>query len=211
MKESHRTEARLRSSRTSGMVMVGLLTLFPIVAGAETARWDIDPDHSTIEFRVAHMVVSKTSGRFTDYRGFVEMDAEAKTLKAIEATINAESINTNHEKRDAHLRNADFLDVKQFPTMTYKMKQYRKQGDIYTIIGDLTLRGVTKEVTLSGTFNGVTKDPWGNTRVGFSADGKLNRKDFGMVWNKVLDSGGLVVGDEVQIHLDIECIKAKNP
>ena len=211
MKESHRTEARLRSSRTSGMVMVGLLTLFPIVAGAETARWDIDPDHSTIEFRVAHMVVSKTSGRFTDYRGFVEMDAEAKTLKAIEATINAESINTNHEKRDAHLRNADFLDVKQFPTMTYKMKQYRKQGDIYTIIGDLTLRGVTKEVTLSGTFNGVTKDPWGNTRAGFSADGKLNRKDFGMVWNKVLDSGGLVVGDEVQIHLDIECIKAKNP
>ena len=191
------------------MVMVGLLTLFPIAAGAETARWDIDPDHSAIEFRVAHMVVSKTSGRFTDYQGFVEMDADAKTLKSIEATIKAGSIDTNHDKRDAHLRNADFLDVEQFPTMTYKMSQYQKQGDTYTIIGDLTLRGVTKQVTLSATFNGVTKDPWGNTRAGFSADGTLNRKDFGMVWNKVLDSGGLVVGDEVHIHLDIECIKAQ--
>ena len=209
MQESHRIETRFRSSWTSGMVMVGLLTLFPIAAGAETARWDIDPDHSAIEFRVAHMVVSKTSGRFTDYQGFVEMDADAKTLKSIEATIKAGSIDTNHDKRDAHLRNADFLDVEQFPTMTYKMSQYQKQGDTYTIIGDLTLRGVTKQVTLSATFNGVTKDPWGNTRAGFSADGTLNRKDFGMVWNNVLDSGGLVVGDEVHIHLDIECIKAK--
>lgn len=209
MQESHRIETRFRSSWTSGMVMVGLLTLFPIAAGAETARWDIDPDHSAIEFRVAHMVVSKTSGRFTDYQGFVEMDADAKTLKSIEATIKAGSIDTNHDKRDAHLRNADFLDVEQFPTMTYKMSQYQKQGDTYTIIGDLTLRGVTKQVTLSATFNGVTKDPWGNTRAGFSADGTLNRKDFGMVWNKVLDSGGLVVGDEVHIHLDIECIKAQ--
>ncbi|MDH4078638.1 MAG: YceI family protein [Nitrospira sp.] len=209
MQESHRIETRFRSSWTSGMVMVGLLTLFPIAAGAETARWDIDPDHSAIEFRVAHMVVSKTSGRFTDYQGFVEMDADTKALKSIEATIKAGSIDTNHDKRDAHLRNADFLDVEQFPTMTYKMSQYQKQGDTYTIIGDLTLRGVTKQVTLSATFNGVTKDPWGNTRAGFSADGTLNRKDFGMVWNKVLDSGGLVVGDEVHIHLDIECIKAQ--
>ncbi|MBK9308041.1 MAG: polyisoprenoid-binding protein [Nitrospira sp.] len=192
------------------MVMVSLLALFPIAAGAETAHWTIDRDHSAIEFRVAHMVVSKTSGRFTDYQGFVEMEADAKTLKSIEATIKAGSIDTNHDKRDAHLRNADFLDVEQFPTITYKMSQYQKQGGTYTIIGDLTLRGVTKQVTLSATFNGVTKDPWGNTRAGFSADGTLNRKDFGMVWNKVLDSGGLVVGDEVHIHLDIECIKAKN-
>lgn len=211
MKESRRTETPLRSGWTSGMVMVTLLTLFPIGTQAEVARWDIDPDHSAIEFRVAHMVVSKTSGRFRDYRGFVEMDADAKTLKSIEATIKAGSIDTNHDKRDAHLRDADFLDVDQFPTMTYKMKQYQKQGDIYTIIGDLTLRGVTKAVTLSGTFNGITKDPWGNTRAGFSADGTINRKDFGMVWNKVLDSGGLVVGDEVHIHLDIECIKARKP
>jgi len=212
MKDSHRTGTQLRSSWPLGIVMVGLFILFliPISAAGETPRWDIDPDHSAIEFRVAHMVVSKTSGRFTDYHGFIEMDPEAKTLKSIEATINAESINTNHEKRDGHLRNPDFLDVKQFPTITYKMKSTQKEGETYTFVGNLTLRGVTKEVTLIGTFNGVTKDPWGNTRAGFSADGKLNRKDFGMIWNKVLDSGGLVVGDEVQIHLDIECIKAKN-
>jgi polyisoprenoid-binding protein YceI len=191
------------------MVMVSLFALSPIAAGAETARWTIDRDHSAIEFRVAHMVVSKTAGRFTDYQGFIEMDADTKALKSVEATIKAGSIDTNHDKRDAHLRNADFLDVEQFPTMTYKMSQYQKQGDTYTIIGNLTLRGVTKQVTLSATFNGVTKDPWGNTRAGFSADGTLNRKDFGMVWNNVLDSGGLVVGDEVHIHLDIECIKAK--
>lgn len=186
-----------------------LLAGQPASAQAETARWDIDPDHSLIEFRVAHMVVSKTAGRFLDYQGFVEMDADAKTFSAIEATINAASVNTNHERRDTHLRNADFLDVQQYPTMTYTMKQYKKQGDAYSVVGDFTLRGVTKEVTLTGVFNGVTQDPWGNTRAGFSAEGKLNRKDFGMVWDKTLDNGGLVVGDDVQIRLEIECIKAK--
>lgn len=194
-----------------GIVIAGLFGFLPPAVEAETARWDIDLDHSVIEFRVTHMVVSKTSGRFMDYRGFVEMDADAKTFKIIEATINAESINTSQEKRDAHLRNADFFDVQRFPTMTYKMKNYQKQGDTYKVIGNLTLRGVTKEVTLVGTFNGVTKDPWGNTRAGFTAEGKLNRKDFGMIWNKTLDSGGLVVGEEVEIRLDIECIKAKKP
>ena len=188
---------------------MSFLALYPLSLQAETAHWDIDPDHSLIEFRVAHMVISKTSGRFFDYRGFVEMDANAKTINAIQASINADSINTNHEKRDGHLRNVDFLDVKQFPTITYTMKTAQKEGEAYKVVGNLTLRGVTKEVTLTGTLNGVTKDPWGNTRAGFTADGKLNRKDFGMVWNKTLDTGGLVVGDDVHIHVDIECIKAK--
>ena len=193
------------------IVIASLLGYFPLGVEAETARWDIDPDHSIIEFRVAHMVVSKTSGRFLNYRGFVDLDADTKAWKTIEATINAESINTNHEKRDTHLRSADFLDVKQFPTITYKMKNYQKEGDTYKVVGNLALRGVTNEVTLIGTFNGITKDPWGNTRAGFTAEGTLNRKDFGMIWNKALDNGGLVVGDDVQIRLDIECIKAKNP
>lgn len=194
----------------SGAVAWGLVAL-STGAGAETARWDVDPDHSIIEFRVAHMVVSKTAGRFMDYSGFVEMDPEAKTFKAIEATINTASVNTNQEKRDAHLRNADFFDVEKHPTMTYKMKSYKKHGDGYSAVGDLTLRGVTREITLVGNFNGVTKDPWGNQRAGFNGESKLNRKDFGMVWNKTLDSGGLVVGDDVQIRLDIECIKSKKP
>jgi len=144
-----------------------------------------------------------------DYAGYIDMDAEDGMVTAIEATIQAESVNTSHIKRDTHLRNAEFLDVKLYPTITYKMKSYKKTTEGFTAVGDLTLHGVTKEVTLAGRYSGSTKDPWGNTRAGFSAEGKLNRKDFGMVWNKTLDNGGLVVGDEVQIRLEIECIKAK--
>lgn len=193
-------------------LFIGLLAAsVPVVAGAEMAQWDLDPDHSIIEFRVSHMVVSKTAGRFMRYRGLVEMDADAQQFKTIEATIDTASINTNHEKRDAHLRAADFFDVEKYPAMTYKMKSYKKTGEGYQALGDLTLHGVTKEIALVGTFNGMSKDPWGNTRAGFTGEGKINRKDFGMVWNKTLDSGGLAVGDEVQIRLDIECIKAKKP
>jgi polyisoprenoid-binding protein YceI len=178
-------------------------------AQAETARYNVDLDHSTVEFRVAHMVVSKTTGRFTDYSGFIEMDPEAMTVKAIEAEIKTASLTTNHQKRDTHLRGPDFFNVEKHPAMTYKLKSYRKTGEGYAAVGELTLLGVTKEVTLTGTFNGVTRDPWGNIRAGFTAEGTLNRKDFGMTWNKTLDNGGLVVGDEVSIKLDIECIKAK--
>ena len=188
---------------------VGLLLWFPLLVHAESARWNVDPEHSMIEFRVVHMVVSKTTGHFTDYQGFIEMDAEAGTVKDIEATIKTASVNTNHEKRDAHLRNPDFFDVEKYPMMTYKMKSYKKTAEGYQAVGELSLHGVTKDITLTGNFNGVAKDPWGNMRAGFNAEGKLNRKDFGMVWNKTLDSGGLVVGDEVYIKLDVECIKAK--
>lgn len=203
----------LSVSRHAGILVAVCQTLMwnAPPAPAEMARWNVDPDHSTIEFRVSHMVVSKTTGRFMDYTGFIDMDTEAGTVKAIEATIKTASVNTTHEKRDAHLRNPDFFDVEKHPTMSYKMKSYKKTGDGYSAVGDLTLRGVTKEITLTGNFNGTTKDPGGNGRAGFNAEGKLNRKDFGMVWNKTLDSGGLVVGDEVQIRLDIECIRAKTP
>ena len=192
------------------LMLLGAMAWFPTVVHAEPARWSLDPEHSTIEFRVTHMVVSKTTGRFTDYIGVIDMDAEAGTVAAIAVTIKAGSVNTNHEKRDTHIRNADFLDVEHFPTMRFKMKSYKKTAENFTAIGDFTLRGVTREIILAGRYNGAAKDPWGNTRAGFSAEGKLNRKDFGMVWNKTLDSGGLVVGDEVQIRLEIECIKAKS-
>lgn len=209
---NHGSKVMLKDMRFKAMTAAwGLTVILSSAAGAEPVRWEIDPDHSTVEFRVAHMVVSKTTGRFTDFSGFVDMDAKAKSVTAIEATINTASINTNHTKRDTHLRNADFLDVTNYPTMTYRLKTYSKQWDQSIAVGYFTLRGVTKEVTLSGTFNGVTEDPWGHTRAGFSAEGTLNRKDFGMVWNKTLDSGGLVVGDEVQIRLEIECIKAEKP
>ncbi|TLY19785.1 MAG: polyisoprenoid-binding protein [Nitrospirae bacterium] len=180
-------------------------------ARAATERYNVDPDHSIVGFSVAHMVVSKTTGRFKDYSGFIEMDPAAKTVKALEAVIQTDSIDTNHVKRDTHLRSPDFLNVEKYPTMTYKMKSYEKIGDNqYMAKGDLTLLGVTREVVLTGTFNGlVPKDPMGNTRAGFTAHGKINRQDFGMKWSKVLDSGGLVVGDDVDINLEVEVIKQK--
>ena len=179
-------------------------------ARAATERYNVDLDHSIVGFSVAHMVVSKTTGRFTDYAGFIEMDPEAGTVKALEAVIQTESVSTNHAKRDTHLKTPDFFNVEKFPTMTWKMKSYEKHGDKYMAKGDLTLLGITKEVILTGTFNGVVpKDPWGNTRAGFTAEGKINRKDFGMNWSKALDNGGLVVGDAVDIRLEIECIKQK--
>jgi polyisoprenoid-binding protein YceI len=156
-------------------------------------------------------VVSKTHGKFTDYSSVVEMDPEAKVFPTIEAVIQTASVTTDHPKRDEHLRSPDFFDVQKFPTMAYKMKSYAKTGDQYTAIGDLTLLGVTKEITLVGNFNGVAQDPWGNTRAGFTAAGTINRKDFGMKFSKLLDNGGMLVADEVKIILEIEAIKEKKP
>ncbi len=192
------------------MGLVGCLSGgMAVNAKAEVTKWNLDKDHTTLGFEVVHMVVSKTQGKFTEYSGTVEMDAEKQEFKKIEAVIQAASVTTDHQKRDDHLRSADFFDVKNFPTMTYKMKSYTKSGDQYTAIGDFTLLGVTKEITLVGTFNGMAQDPWGNTRAGFTAEGILNRKDFGMKFSKLLDNGGLVVGDEVELKLEIEVIKEK--
>ena len=201
----------IKKSKTSLGVLL-LICIFLLagagISGAEMARYDVDPDHSSIEFSVVHMVVSKTKGRFTDYKGFVEMDPDGLKIKAIEAVINTASVNTMHEKRDGHLKNEDFFNVEKYPTLTYKMKYVRKEGDNIIAIGDFTMLGVTREITLTGKFNGLAKDPYGNTRAGFTAEGKLNRKDFGMNWSKLLDSGGMVVGDDITLKLEIECIKA---
>ena len=194
----------------SAIVLAILLLIPDLAARAATERYNADLDHSIVGFAVAHMVVSKTTGRFTDYSGYIEMDPDAKTVKAIEAVIKTASVTTNHEKRDTHLRSPDFFHAEKFPTMTYTMMSYEKQGDTYMTKGDLIVLGVTKEIVPTGTFNGIVpKDPWGNTRAGFTAHGKINRKDFGMNWSKALDNGGLVVGDEVEINLEIECIKQK--
>jgi polyisoprenoid-binding protein YceI len=191
------------------VVVSAVLAGFPALSHAEMARYNADLDHSIVGFDVAHMVVSRTNGRFTDFQGSVVMDPDTKEIKSIDAVIQTVSVNTNNKKRDDHLRSADFFDVAKYPTMTYKMKSYTKTGDQYTAIGDLTLRGVTKEITLSGTFNGAVADPFGNTRVGFTGEGTINRKDFGMQWTKTMDKGGLVVGDTVKIKLEIEGIQEK--
>lgn len=180
-----------------------------VIASAEMAKWIVDKDHTTLGFEVVHMLVSKTKGKFTEYSGTVEMDADKQEFKTIEAVIQTASVTTDHQKRDDHLRSADFFDAKTFPTMTFKMKSYTQSGDQYTAVGDLTLLGITKELTLVGTFNGVVQDPWGNIHAGITAEGSLNRKDFGMKFSKLLDNGGLIVGDEVKLILEIELIKEK--
>ena len=179
------------------------------IANAEMARYDIDPEHTTIGFSAVHMLVSNVQGQFMVFSGFIEMDAETKIVNTIEATIKAWSINTNHHQRDAHLRSPDFLDVDKYPTMTYKLKSYRKTGDRYAAVGDFTLHGVTKEVTLVVNLIGLTKDPMGNIRVGFRGEGKINRRDFNVNFSSTLDNGGMIVSDEVIIRIDTECIKAK--
>lgn len=191
------------------LVMSSFVVLLPGAAQAEMARYNVDLDHTILGFEVAHMVISKTTGRFMDYTGFVVMDPEKKEFKTIEAVIQTKSLDTRHEKRNEHLRSPDFFNVQKFPTMTYKMKSYKRTGDTYTAVGDLTLAGVTKEITLVGAFNGTVTDPGGDVRAGFTAQGALNRKDFGMVWDKLLDNGGAIVGDTVTLKLEIETIKER--
>jgi polyisoprenoid-binding protein YceI len=183
--------------------------LVTTVAYAEMARYDIDPEHTTVGFSAVHMLVSNVQGQFRVFSGFVEMDPEAKIVNTAEVTIKTWSVNTNHHQRDTHLRSPDFLDVDKYPTMTYKLKSYRKTGDHDTAVGTLTLHGVTKEVTLVGNLMGVTKDPTGNIRAGFRLEGKLNRRDFNVNFSATLDNGGMIVSDEIIIKIDMECIKTK--
>jgi len=190
-------------------VLICAFVFVSAVADAEVARYDIDPEHTTVGFSAVHMLVSNVQGQFKVFSGLIEMDPEAKTVNRAEVTIKTWSINTNHHQRDAHLRSPDFLDVDKYPTMTYKLKSYRKTDNHETAVGDLTLHGVTKEVTLVGNLIGVTKDPTGNIRAGFKLEGKINRRDFNVNFSATLDNGGMIVSDEIIIKIDMECIKAK--
>jgi polyisoprenoid-binding protein YceI len=190
-------------------VLVCASVFVSAVADAEMARYEIDPEHTTIGFSAVHMLVSNVQGQFMIFSGFIEMEPDAKIVNTVEATIKTWSINTNHHQRDAHLRSPDFLDVDKYPTMTYKLKSYKKTGDHDTAVGNLTLHGVTKEVTLVGNLIGVTKDPTGNIRAGFKLEGRINRRDFNVNFGATLDNGGMIVSDEIMIKIDMECIKAK--
>jgi len=175
------------------------------IATAETYK--IDPVHSQIGFTVDHLVVFKVSGSFNDYIGEIEADAENKTLTSAKATIKVASIDTREEKRNDHLKSADFFDSANHPEMTFVSKKIDGQGDDITVHGDLTIRGITKEVALKGNFRGVNTDPWGNDRAGFSASTVINRQDFGLKWNQALETGGLVVGNDVTINLEVQAVK----
>jgi polyisoprenoid-binding protein YceI len=172
-------------------------------------RWNIDGSHSTAEFTVRHLMITNVRGRFGKVAGVIEYDPAKPEASSVTASIDATSIDTREDKRDAHLKSADFFDVEKFPTMTFKSTSIRSTGGRdYAVTGDLTIRGITKSVTLTvEDVSGPSKDPWGNQRIGLSASAKINRKDFGLTWNSALESGGVLVGDEVTIMLDIQFIK----
>lgn len=179
----------------------------PAFAGAST--WAIDPDHSNVGFKVRHLMISNVRGSFEKHTGTVEINDKDITKSRVEVSIDTNSINTNVQKRDEHLRSADFFDVAKYPSMNFVSKKVAKAGkDRLKVTGDLTLHGVTREVVLDveGPSN-ESKDPWGNIRRGATATTRINRKDFGLVWNKALETGGVAVGEEITITLEIEMIR----
>ena len=186
------------------VIVVAMVVAAPFAAAADT--WQIDPVHTTVEFTVRHMMISNVKGEFTKLSGTITAKDHDPASVQINVSIDAASIDTRSAVRDADLKSANFLDVAKYPTIIFKSKKIEAAGtDKWKIVGDLTIHGVTKEVTLD--VRGPTppiKDPWGNKRVGASATTKINRKDFGLTWNKVLETGGAVVGDEVAISIEVE-------
>jgi len=190
------------------VAIVALFTLHP-PAIASASTWAIDPEHSYVGFKVRHLMVSNVKGSFTTFNGTVEHDDKDLAKSKVAVNIDTNSIDTNVQKRDEHLRSADFLDVAKYPAMTFTSKKIAQNGKgRLAITGDLTLHGVTREVVLDAeSLSPESKDPWGNIRRGTTAATTINRKDFGLSWNAALETGGVVVGDEVTILLEIEMIK----
>jgi polyisoprenoid-binding protein YceI len=172
-----------------------------------TNRWDIDVSHSAIQFSVRHMVIAKVHGRFARWSGTIDLDSQDLTRSSVEVKIDATSIDTQVPDRDTHLRSPDFLDVVKYPELSFRSKRIEKAGAAYRVTGDLSIHGVTREVALEAEFAGTAKDPWGNERAAFTAKTSLDRKDFGLVWNAALEAGGVLVGEKVEIAIEIEAVK----
>jgi polyisoprenoid-binding protein YceI len=169
--------------------------------------WNIDPVHSNVAFSVRHLVVAKTRGRFGTFEGVVTI-AEDPLESKVQATVQTTSVDTGDEGRDNHLRTGDFFEAETYPTITFVSTGIAPDGGDYELTGDLTIKGVTKPVTWELEFNGVVTDPWGNTRAGFSAETEVNRKDWGLDYNAVLEAGGVLIGEKVKLSLEIEAVKA---
>ena len=186
-----------------------LTFLLPALASAAISTWVIDADHSSIQFKVKHLMVSNVKGEFKKFSGALTIDDADITRSKVDVTIDATSIDTGNAKRDEHLRSPDFLDVAKNPTLKFVSTKVAKSGDgTLKVTGTLMIHGVSREVVLDveGPTSAI-KDPWGNTKRGASATTKINRKDFGLTWNKALETGGVVVGDEVAITLEVELLK----
>ncbi len=172
-----------------------------------TNTWDIDTSHSAVHFWVRHLVISKVHGRFGRWGGTVSLDEQDLTKSSVDVKIEAASIDTQVADRDAHLKSADFLDAANHPEIAFRSRRIEKAGDAYRVVGDLTIRGTTREVVLEAEFAGLAKDPWGNQRAGFSARVALDRRDYGLVWNAAVETGGVLVGEKVEISIELEAVK----
>jgi polyisoprenoid-binding protein YceI len=193
------------------LASISTIIVLSLPAFASATTWNIDPDHTNVGFKVRHLMVSNVRGSFDKHSGVVDINDKDITKSKVQVSIDTASINTNVKKRDDHLRSADFFDVAKYPTMTFMSKKVARVGtDKLKVTGDLTLHGITKEVVLDVEGpSKESKDPYSFTRIGAVASTKINRKDFGLVWNAVLETGGVAVGDEVSITLEIEMIKGK--
>jgi len=180
-------------------------TIAPAVPGLVAGTWTIDPSHSEVSFSVRHLMVSKVRGTFTTFQGAITV-GENPLDSSVEVSIDLNSIDTRDVNRDTHLRSADFFETEKFPTMTYRSTGVRAEGSRLALDGELTLHGVTQPVSLVLEFNGVSGDPWGGTRAGFSAETEISRNDFGVDISMPLDGGGVVVGDKVKVYLEVEAI-----
>ena len=171
--------------------------------------WTIDPAHTQIEFAVKHMMFTTVRGQFSDFEGTVELDRENPASSSVSVTIQTASVDTKVSDRDEHLRSGDFFDVENHPTITFESKRVSgpiDEGGDFEIVGDLTIRGVTREVTLKSTFDGTGTDPWGGTRAGFGAETAIDRRDFDLSWNQALETGGVLVGHDVKISLQVQAV-----
>jgi polyisoprenoid-binding protein YceI len=176
---------------------------------AGVSSWQIDPAHSNVEFAVKHMMISTVRGRFGDVSGTIQLDANHPTRSSASVTIDVASIDSRQAQRDTHLRSPDFFDVERFPTIGFRTRRVERTGETsYRVTGDLTIRDVTHEVELAVTEEGRNRDPWGVDRIAFSASTKIDRRDFGLTWNQALEAGGILVGDEIRISLEVEATRA---
>ncbi len=174
-----------------------------------TNNWNIDTVHSGINFSVRHMVVSKVRGRFAKFSGELAIDDADLTRSSVNVAIEAASIDTGSTQRDTHLRSADFFDVETFPELRFRSTRIEARGDArYAVVGQLTIRDVTREVSLDVEFGGRARDPWGNERLGFVATASVDRKEFGLRWNQALETGGVLVGDRIDIELELQGVRA---
>jgi polyisoprenoid-binding protein YceI len=177
-----------------------------------TSIWNIDAAHSAIEFSAKHLMITTVKGRLADARGTLTVDEANPASSSATVEFDAKSIDTHSEQRDEHLRSADFLDVASFPTIRFASRRVVgatvTPGAEFKVVGDLTIHGVTREVTLDATYEGRGRDPWGGERVSFSADTKIDRREFGLTWNAALETGGVLVSNDIKIHIEVQAVRA---